>query len=495
VGSATASARRSGGLWAGRRSFRLRIALLSMLSSGILLAAFGLSAFILLRSASLHALDSDLQTRVRGGMVGPGPVDRWQRLETDLGRAPGGGTPQSPIVLARDPGGQVLYRSAKWPADLPPERLPAARPEPPPGPPPGPGPDDFGGRRPHVSPPVFATFRAGGHQWRVMVVGSDQGSLALGVDLAVISHEMARAGRAFTTAVPIALVLVGILGWLVSNRALSPVRKLMLATERIDVTALDQRIHAEGEDVEFARLITVFNDMLDRLSKSFAQARRFSADAAHELKTPLMILQGELEAGLQAAAEGSDEQLRYADLLEEVQRLKSIVSNLLTLSIADAGKLLPRMTLHNLSAAVGEVIEEAEIIGEGLTIAQDIAPEVWVMADPSMVLQVVRNLATNAIRHNRKGGEVSFSLREKAAGVELRVSNSGGGIRSEDAERIFERFYRGDQSRGRTTDGVGLGLSLSRELVRAQGGELVLEASTPGQTTFLMTLPRAPRAG
>jgi signal transduction histidine kinase len=324
------------------------------------------------------------------------------------------------------------------------------------------------------------------------VLGDGAVTLVMGADLDVFAREIGLAQRALLTALPIALVLAGVLGWMISDRALRPVRKLVVATEGITAAGLDRRIEAEGEDLEFMRLVTVFNAMLDRLEKGFAQATRFSADAAHELKTPLAILQGELEAELQAAEAGSEQQGRTADLLEEVQRLKSIVQSLLLLSLADAGRLKPALRLHDLSSAVAEVVEEIEITAEGLRVTQDVPPDIWVMADPGLLTQVLRNLATNAARHNRSDGTAEFALRQAGAWVELRVSNSGGGIRPEDAERIFERFYRGDKSRGRATEGVGLGLSLSREIVRAHGGELVLEQSGPGRTTFLMTLPADP---
>jgi signal transduction histidine kinase len=332
-------------------------------------------------------------------------------------------------------------------------------------------------------------------------MGDGQVTVAMGLDLDVFAPEIRRSLPALVAALPVALLLIGVFGWLVSDRALRPVRRLTEATRRVTAKGLDQRLSPEGEEAEFLPLIAVFNEMLDRLRQSFDQAVRFSADAAHELKTPLTILQGELEEALQAAPPGSEEQRRYGELLEEVQRLKAIVRNLLLLSLADAGQLRPNLTLHNLSEALEEVVEDAQVMAPELAVSQDLAPDVWVNCDPDLITQVIRNLAANAVKYNRAGGAIHFGLSAEEGQARLVVSNTGLGIRPEDRERVFDRFYRGDRSRGRKVDGVGLGLSLAREIVRAHGGELALEpgavpgAAEKGVTTFAMALPLAARDG
>ena len=165
--------------------------------------------------------------------------------------------------------------------------------------------------------------------------------------------------QSFSGIVPIVLLLLAGGGWLISQRALKPVALITRTAEGITVRALDQRIPLVNSDRELSRLVEVINGMLDRLEKSFGQAVRFSADAAHELQTPLTILQGELDAAVQHAPVGSEEQQRASGLLEEVQRLKAIVQKLLILARADAGRLDLRLEAVNLSALIESAAEDA----------------------------------------------------------------------------------------------------------------------------------------
>lgn len=158
---------------------------------------------------------------------------------------------------------------------------------------------------------------------------------------------MAGLRAAFSLAALPALGFIGIGAWLLSGRALAPVEKLSDAMQTVGAQGLDRRIPFDGEDREFRRLIEAFNSMLERLERSFAQASRFSADAAHELKTPLAILQGQLERAIAEAESGSPLQKNLADILDEVQRLSVISRKLLLLSLADAGR--PRARLRAFS--------------------------------------------------------------------------------------------------------------------------------------------------
>ncbi|MCC6145207.1 MAG: two-component sensor histidine kinase, partial [Candidatus Hydrogenedentes bacterium] len=246
----------------------------------------------------------------------------------------------------------------------------------------------------------------------------------------------------------------------------------------------------KSEAEEFDRLVTVFNGMLERLEKSFHQATRFSADAAHELKTPLTILQGELERGIQHAETGSVEQERYGRLLEEVQRVKSITRKLLLLSMADAGKLRVKRRDVDFTQMVEDVCEDIEVLAPHLRLEKTLQKKVHIAADPDLIRQIVQNLANNAVKYNQPKGHIGVYLRQKNGEVKLTVANTGGTIPEEERERIFERFYRIEKSRNRASAGVGLGLSLAREIARAHGGELLLDAPKDKQVTaFTLRLP------
>ena len=482
-------------------SFRLKIALLSGAVSGGLLIAAGVLFWQLTQRLDLARVDRELRNlgssqldRVNGG-------DHWVRFENALGFV-SGRERSGKFILWVKHGDRVLHQSPDWPAGLDPASFPeltayeapfhlAPGQEPPPPP----------RRAEPISPtnpalprkePKFLTREVDGRQWRVGVMGNPYLTIALGVDLGEFSGSLAHLRRAYLTALPAVLLLVAAGAWLLATRALRPVTALTSTVERITARGLDQRIPAVAYDREMERLITVFNAMLDRLERSFHQATRFSADAAHELRTPLTIMQGEVEAALQHAPTGSEQQRTYSDLLDEIQRLKSITQKLLLLSQADAGQLKPDRQPLDLSDAVAEVCEDAAVLGPHLRLERDIAPGLHVAADHDLLGQVLQNLTTNAIKYNRDGGCIRIELTADSARATLRIHNTGPGISESDRARVFERFYRGTPARNQPVAGAGLGLSLAREIARAHGGELALDNSTTGLTTFTLTLPLAP---
>jgi two-component system, OmpR family, heavy metal sensor histidine kinase CusS len=293
-------------------------------------------------------------------------------------------------------------------------------------------------------------------------------------------------------AAPIALLLLSAAGWLLAGRALRPVQILTRVAAGVTARGLDQRVPATSADREFQALIDVINGMLERLEHSFRQATRFSADAAHELKTPLTILQGQLQQALQSAPAESAEQRRYADLIEEVQRLKIIVRKLLLLAQADSGQMRLSVERVDLSAAVKELCEDARQLAPGLRVEEDVEPGVAVMADPDLLRQALQNLVSNAIHYNREAGRVAFGLRRQDRQAVFALTNTLSPGTPIDPGRLFERFYRGDKARSRrNADGAGLGLSLAREIVRAHQGDLVLRELRDDAVTFALTLPLA----
>jgi heavy metal sensor kinase len=474
------------------RSFGVRLALLSAALSGLVLAAFAVWAWIAVSRVSLQAIDREILDRAAPHLATPHEPQHWRQFEATLPRIYGERGRGSVILLVRGRAGEVLCRSPHWPKDLsdrefrPPDPGdPAFRRPPPRGRPPRPlGPAPL-----PMRPPALMTRRAGEDRWRLGVLANPEVTLVLGMRLDAFTADQRHVRDAFLMALPLALLLIGVAAWLIARRALRPVHKLTAVAESITAGGLDYRIPLGGEDAEFYRLITVFNRMMDRLQRSFAQAARFSADAAHELKTPLTVLQGELEQAVQNALPNSEEQAAYNELLEEVQRLKEIVRKLLLLSQADAGKLPLTPEPFDLAAEVEAVCEDAEAMAPHLEIVRDLETGLQVRADVDLMSQVLRNLTLNAIKHNREGGRIEYRLRRAGSTVRLALANTGDAIPLEHRDRIFERFHRADPSRSRRVDGVGLGLSLAREIVRAHGGELTLADSGEDLTVFSLTLP------
>jgi heavy metal sensor kinase len=313
--------------------------------------------------------------------------------------------------------------------------------------------------------------------------------VAIAVNLQTINQEMGTIRTIFLVSIPGVLLLVAGGAWFVAGSALRPIHQLTNVIQQVTVKGLDQRIPIGTIDSEFVELIQVFNQMLERLERSFTQASRFSADAAHELKTPLTILQGELERSLQQVVPGSEVQQRLSNLLDEVRRLSGIMRKLLLLSLADAGQMRLYTVAVDVSALLAEMLEDLELLAPHLTVQTDIPQGLWVKGDRDLLIQVLQNLMSNAIKYNLPAGWITLDARQADQTVTITISNASQDLPVGDRARLFDRFHRGDPARTRKVEGIGLGLSLAREIVRAHGGSLTLNPPLPGQTAFKLTLP------
>lgn len=471
------------------RSFRLRIALLSAALAGIALAGFGAISWVQIYNAKLHQLDADLfnqlirSSRLRG--------ENWQRssnFQPDGFR----GSPNQTALLVLDTEGRPIYQSsALLDNELKQQLLqsfrsapvpPPLRHESPPLPPTQPA-------RPAPPRPQFVTKQTPTGTWRITAANFPDNRVAIAVSLQAIDQEMGAIRNIFLISIPGMLLLVAGGAWIVAGGALQPIRRLTGAIQRVTVTGLDQRIPIGTTDVEFVQLIQVFNQMLERLERSFLQASRFSADAAHELKTPLTILQGELERSLQQVEPGSEVQQRLSSLLDEVHRLSSIMRKLLLLSLADAGQMSLYRVEVDISNLLTEMLEDIELLAPHLTVQANIVKGLKVQGDRDLLKQVLQNLFSNAIKYNLADGWIQIDA-AAGTGIQVRITNASKEILVEDRDRIFDRFHRGDPARTRKVEGLGLGLSLAREIVRAHQGELKLDSSRAGETAFILTLPK-----
>ncbi|MBP8259406.1 MAG: HAMP domain-containing protein [Verrucomicrobia bacterium] len=498
-------------------SFRFKIALLSALISGLAVGGFGLATWYLLHRQKVGQVDTEIRSlgaRHPGWLASRGSFERFQSsLEFIFGEEHQGQI----LLLLQDAQGQVLYVSPGWPEQIDPGQMDLSLADDPrtsgvAAPSPlaayrgspwragggtgrgamgrGPGPGGSGGPVVFTKTPRFFTAQAGSSAWRFGVMGNNEMRLAVGLNYDRVQAELNRMRNVILCALPMALLLVGGGGWLVAGRALRPLNTISEMAEGVTARGLDQRIPPLDGDPEIARLIRVLNGMMDRLEASFQQATRFSADASHELKTPLAVMQGELENAFQAAAPGSPEQQVFGNLLEETQRLKRITRGLLLLSQSDAGQLKLALEPVDLSAELEGMIEDARILAadSNLRFDVEIQPGMRIEADRCLLRMALLNLLSNAVKHNEANGFVAVSLAAGKGQAVLTVCNGGPGIPLEDQPRLFQRFYRADPTRGRTRDGLGLGLSLAREILQAHRGTLVLEGSRPGKTCFQAAL-------
>lgn len=325
--------------------------------------------------------------------------------------------------------------------------------------------------------------------WRVARFTHADGRSVLAVDLIATQTEIQNAlKQALKLVIPLAVIFTALGAWLLSTLTMRPVNRLRGAMQVVTQKALDQRLSSYGEDYEFHVLIDAYNTMLSRLEVSFQQASRFSADAAHELKTPLTILQGRIEHSLHQTYDPLMQE-DLTGLLDEVGRLSDITRKLLLLSQVDAGHLALQNTTINLTEMLGDMAADMQMLLTYQTLQCVIGSQLTIEGDTLLLRQLFNNLISNAAQYGRPDGWIRLSARAVPSGVEVVFSNATRTIPPEDRARFFDRFYRGDASHNRRTDGNGLGLSLAREIARAHGGDLVLLSGEPDEVIFQLTLP------
>lgn len=296
---------------------------------------------------------------------------------------------------------------------------------------------------------------------------------------------------AYITALPVGVLIASFGVWWVLRRALKPLQDVADAAELIHARALSQRLPQPSVNDEIGRVVRVLNETFDRLERSFAQATRFTSDASHELKTPLTIMHADIECALETYKGNHRVELLLDGLLDQTERLSTVVESLLFLSRADARAFALKKQSVDFSMLCRDLLDDAEILAlrKLIQIKSEISPNIFVMGDESYLSRVLLNLLDNAVKYNVERGIIGISLADAGSSVVFRISNTGPEIPSEHQDRIFERFYRADPSRSSETFGSGLGLSICREIIVAHGGQIWLERHPPGWTAFAFALP------
>jgi signal transduction histidine kinase len=339
------------------------------------------------------------------------------------------------------------------------------------------------------SPPGLRTANMGGNRVRLGMFEEGGVTLFLAASLEEIIGDAMEVAIAFLVALPLFLGTVLFGGWWIARKALAPVQAIAAAAEGITAEQLDRRLPEAVVRDEIGRLTSVLNAMFDRLQASFKQAMRFSADASHELKTPLTVLRTSVEHLLESRDLTAADQEAVASLLEQIQRLSSITESLLLLSRADAGRLKLDYAPADVKELISACAEDARIVAEprGILIEADLPASLHGTVDAGRLSQIVVNLLDNAIKYNIAGGRVKITATNGSDSLRITIGNTGPAIAPEHAAHIFERFFRSEPAV--EASGHGLGLSLSRELAKAHGGDLVLKSSTKGWTEFSLSVP------
>jgi heavy metal sensor kinase len=292
---------------------------------------------------------------------------------------------------------------------------------------------------------------------------------------------------------PLVLAAAGFAGYGLVRRALGPIQEMARRAQEITPQRLHERLPNEHADDELGQLARVFNETLARLEQAFEQLRRFTSDASHELRTPLASIRSVGEVGLQKDGSRAEYRDIIGSMLEEVNRLTSLVDNLLTISRADAGSLQLQMArigvmqLARDAAALFEILAEEKALT--LVVAGDEAANI--QGDRLFLRQAVMNVLHNAVKYSPVGGTISVRVQKSADTVTVEIEDSGPGVPLEDRSKIFDRFYRVDKARWRESGGAGLGLSITKWVVEAHAGQITLESGPAQGCLFRVRLPAA----
>jgi signal transduction histidine kinase len=294
--------------------------------------------------------------------------------------------------------------------------------------------------------------------------------------------------------VPLIIIGAGVGAFLFLGRTQRQLAEITTEMAAItDGRSLHRRLALSEETTDFADLVTTLNAMIARLETSFAGLRRFTADASHELKTPLAVLRADVERAMAESSSQTERMIALEEALQEVRRMSDLVESLLTLARADEGRFDVHREPVELQPLVQEVYETALILGEaqGVTVNLPFTADVTVMADRTRLRQLFLNLVTNAIKYTPAGGKVELGLGRHPDNVTFAVRDTGIGISAADFPHIFERFWRADRVRSRMSErgGFGLGLAISQWIAQAHGGTLTASSRLGRGSLFTVTLP------
>ena len=308
-------------------------------------------------------------------------------------------------------------------------------------------------------------------------------------DVSVEVSRMLRAYRDKNTiyVLPVLLILVFFMTWHVFNVAMRPIKQIDKSITSLDLKTFEIKTALVAPYKEFLIIVDSFEVLRLRLIQSFEKARRFASDASHELRTPLTILRGNAEALIKDLPNGSDEQIRMQMVISEIDRLVTITQKLLWLSRADANKLQPVFQEINLSDVMGQWVLDAQTFNPNIKLTGEIQPKVMWKCDPDLIHQLIGNLYDNAVKYNVAKGWIHFRLRQDKNGFYLSIENPSSPLPADFEKQAFDRFYRGDDARSRSIDGLGLGLSLCQEIAAVHGAKLEVKASDDGVVTFTLT--------
>ena len=347
---------------------------------------------------------------------------------------------------------------------------------------------------------TYETFsRVRGYPWRTLTFAAHDAAtqyiIQAGMSLRSVTETLRRLVLTLLVSVPLLLAVLTGFGYFFIREAFQPVRRMVATVHGIRADDLSRRVTDVESPDEIGELAATFNAMLGRIERAFNEVRQFSSDAAHELKTPLTALRGEMEVALRKEREPAEYRTVLESGLEEAAKLERIIDDLLLLARTDAASGTPGNEPVALDEVVLEAHEETRKLAErmGISLVLNKLDEVCIKGNALLLRRLLVNLIDNGIKYNRPGGNVSVTLGLGPGGNEARlvVEDTGIGIPAESLPHLFDRFYRVDKARSRDVGGTGLGLAIVKRVAEAHGGTVIAESEPGKGSKFTVMLPVA----
>ena len=315
-------------------------------------------------------------------------------------------------------------------------------------------------------------------------------TVAVAIDLSSHDHFMASFLKALWLVVILAAIANGFLGWIAVRRELAPVRAIKQRASEITASRLDQRLSVDAVPVELVELVQALNAMLGRLEESFQRLSDFSADLAHELRTPVSNMLTQTQVILSKTRSADEYRETLYSNAEEFERLSRMISDMLFLAKADHGLVSPFKNDIDVAEEVRDLFSFFDLLADGKKIALSLVGQGNIIGDRMLMRRAISNILSNAIRHTPESGKVMVSIQSAPEVDELLldIENTGDPIPAEHIPRLFDRFYRADASRHGSSEGAGLGLAITKSIVSLHGGTIRVQ-SRKGITRFEIRLP------
>jgi len=456
--------------WWSTASIRVRLTTWYTVGLSLMMVVYATATFVAVRHEFLEQLDDQLHDdfETAEGFLAPAPGGRiaWS---SDRHHDPDNDEDRGSDVWSA--GGEAIYRSSAS-AALPPVAIAAA-----------------------TATPRYESVTADGSRWRTLTGTSSVGGRAVVLRVSRSEDRLRAQLReilvVLVLGLPLAVALAGIGGYVLARRALTPIDHLASEARRITAERLHERLSVPNHHDEIGRLAAVINDTFARLESSFEQLRRFTADASHELRTPLSVIRGIGEIGLHETRTPAEYKEAMGSMLEEVDRLTTLVDTLLRLSHGDAGTVRLSRESVDVGQLARDVVSSLGILAEerNQRLRIEVADSISVTADRLVLREAITNVVDNAIKYSTRRSAIEIRVHGDGDRAIVDVADEGSGIAAEHRQRIFDRFFRLDEGRSRDSGGTGLGLAIARWAVEANGGHISVDSGPNGGSIFRIVLP------